>query len=1070
MSQKAWQSDSSSHILHPNSPFPKPAILCYDGPAMHRGGRVSSPIPSRWLRPVLILGLHAVGLCALLAAAGLAWQQGSRASEGVWCGPPPDVSPSFHQALGINVELEQYDGAELATILDEVEAANLLWIRQRFPWADIQPQREGYSWTAWDRIVQSADAHGLKLIAVLDTSPSWARAFSDQANRFAPPHERAEYGAFVAAFAARYADEIDFYQIWDEPNIAPHWGSRPADPADYLGLLREGYVQVKAADPTAYVLLAGLAPTIEKGGANLDEVAYLDRLYRLGGEAWFDVAAGKPYGFDSAPDCSHTSPDQLNYGRLALLREVMERHGDSGTPLWAVEFGWNSLPASWEGSPSIWGQVDEVEQAEYTRGALECAGNDWPWLGLQLWSAYRPSAPVDDPHWGFALVRPSGTPRPVYLQLQEAASAPPLLLPGTYSPEDPALRYKGAWRITAEAADVGQTGDVVEFTFRGTQLDLDIQRGPCWAYLSATVDGQPANALPRDGSGQANLVLFDPLAGTERVTIARGLADGQHQARLAATGGWGQWAIRGFVVSRRCNRSLDWLLWGLAVLVVATIGSALRVALRPETAEAWRTLLLHLELLAQRFRQLNERLQWAAVLSVALLLVLSRWPALDVACLIVLALLLFVRLDLVLPLIAFAIPFCQQPKAIGGHQIAYVEIFTLLGALVSAVSLPTRRAFPTPADVQPSHHHKALLRTCCARLSLASLDWPVLALTAAAALSLITAGNWGVALREFRVVIVESALFYALISRMRRGAARSSPWPLVDGLVLGALAVSLIALSQLATGQGRVAVEGVWRVRALYGSPNNLGLYLGRILPLLVAVAAYGRNRARRWAYALLLVPSGLACVFTFSKGALLLGLPAAVLFLGLAGAVRTKGRRRWRPLLVAVAFLLVWGAILTPLFFTERFAGLLDFSRGTSFIRLQLWRGALNMGMDHPWLGVGPDNFLYEYRTRYVVPSAWEELNLSHPHNIVLDFWTRIGLVGLAAGVWLMVVSLRLGWRLALGEVDRDRQALLLGLVAGIVASVAHGLIDNAFFLVDLAFVFMLAAGVFRRTAAETV
>jgi O-antigen ligase len=121
-------------------------------------------------------------------------------------------------------------------------------------------------------------------------------------------------------------------------------------------------------------------------------------------------------------------------------------------------------------------------------------------------------------------------------------------------------------------------------------------------------------------------------------------------------------------------------------------------------------------------------------------------------------------------------------------------------------------------------------------------------------------------------------------------------------------------------------------------------------------------------------------------------------------------------------------------------------------------------MALDHPWLGVGLDNFLYEYRTRYVLPAAWEELNLSHPHNVVLDFWTRLGLLGLAVGLWLMVAGFRAGWRAWRRTANADRRALLLGLLASLVATAAHGLIDNSIFLVDLAFIFMLTLGVFRR------
>ena len=39
----------------------------------------------------------------------------------------------------------------------------------------------------------------------------------------------------------------------------------------------------------------------------------------------------------------------------------------------------------------------------------------------------------------------------------------------------------------------------------------------------------------------------------------------------------------------------------------------------------------------------------------------------------------------------------------------------------------------------------------------------------------------------------------------------------------------------------------------------------------------------------------------------------------------------------------------------------------------------------------VGLDNFLYAYRGRYILDAAWQEPNLNHPHNIVLDFATRL-------------------------------------------------------------------------------
>ena len=73
-----------------------------------------------------------------------------------------------------------------------------------------------------------------------------------------------------------------------------------------------------------------------------------------------------------------------------------------------------------------------------------------------------------------------------------------------------------------------------------------------------------------------------------------------------------------------------------------------------------------------------------------------------------------------------------------------------------------------------------------------------------------------------------------------------------------------------------------------------------------------------------------------------------------------------------------------------ERFRGLLDPSSATSFMRINLWRSSWQMALDHWLLGVGPDNFLYTYRSNYLLPAAWKEPNLNHPHNFLLDWWRR--------------------------------------------------------------------------------
>ncbi|MBL7064285.1 MAG: O-antigen ligase family protein [Anaerolineae bacterium] len=402
-----------------------------------------------------------------------------------------------------------------------------------------------------------------------------------------------------------------------------------------------------------------------------------------------------------------------------------------------------------------------------------------------------------------------------------------------------------------------------------------------------------------------------------------------------------------------------------------------------------------------------------------------------------LAALIILRLDLGLALVAATAPFYLYPRPLFGKAFSMVEITTLLCLL----SWGLRQLTNQPTN-QP----------------FSSLDLAALFFVLVSVASLFVAEYRHVALRELRLVVLEPALFYLMLRASRFDG--KALWRVVDFFVLGAVAVALIGLVQYGLGVNVItAEEGFRRLRSVYGSPNSVGLYLGRVLPILVAVTLFGGSRGRRVAYGLAVVPLGLAVLLSFSKGALALGVPLSLLALG----VLAGGRWLWASLGAVVAA----AVAAIPLLRTPRFASLLDTQSGTTFFRLQLWRSSWMMFREHPWLGVGPDNFLYHYRGCYILPAAWQEPDISQAHNILLDYATRMGLVGLAAGAWLQVAF----WRLALPLrrlADSDRRALALGLMGSMVNFLAHGLVDASYYLIDLAFAFFLTLGVMEWLAAN--
>ncbi|MEL7674356.1 MAG: O-antigen ligase family protein, partial [Chloroflexota bacterium] len=192
------------------------------------------------------------------------------------------------------------------------------------------------------------------------------------------------------------------------------------------------------------------------------------------------------------------------------------------------------------------------------------------------------------------------------------------------------------------------------------------------------------------------------------------------------------------------------------------------------------------------------------------------------------------------------------------------------------------------------------------------------------------------------------------------------------------------------------------------------------------------------------------------SRGAILLGLPAGVIAL----LIVWRGRRAAAPVAAALAAIAV---VLVPL--SIALPRLRDLLGETAFFRRHLWYSALNLIREHPITGAGLDQFLYWYRSRYLLPDAWAEPNLSIPHNVLLNHWVSLGLGGVLLGVAFQVAFWRGVWR-ARGRLLDDHLllALALGLAGSMAHALAHGLVDVSYFSINLAFVFFLSLGLLHH------
>lgn len=477
--------------------------------------------------------------------------------------------------LGTNTSLHlETDPAAIDRNLDLIKAGGYGFIRQGFPWEYIEPQRGQFDWAKFDAIVEKASARKLQIIARLDRPPFWAREKEYDRLKSArpkdfdgitgPPENYEDYARFVAEVASRYQGKLKFYQIWNEPNLANEWNDRRVNPGDYVKLLQQTYTKLKQTDPGAVVLAAPLSPTDQDGPQfnNLNELKYLEEMYRAGAKAYFDILAVQMYGLGYPPDFrllhfNFNAKDwkRVNLNRAAASREVMVKNGDSNKPVWATEYGWISVPPgpylddynNPQKGNQQWGESKtEQEQADYLVGGLERARKEWPWLGVVNVWFFRADPPLSarpqDPTNYFALVKPDFQPRPAYYKLQGyAAQEYKRAGTGWHAATDPAINYSKGQNSSSSQSDK------LIFNFEGERAEI-VLTPKSDGELKVATDGSPAKSVSFKAGGET------------RLTLVEGLNYGLHKVEVSFDGATNipTDQISGFYVSR--DNHFGWLI------------------------------------------------------------------------------------------------------------------------------------------------------------------------------------------------------------------------------------------------------------------------------------------------------------------------------------------------------------------------------------------------------------------------------------------------------------------------------------------------------------------------------
>lgn len=328
-----------------------------------------------------------------------------------------------------------------------------------------------------------------------------------------------------------------------------------------------------------------------------------------------------------------------------------------------------------------------------------------------------------------------------------------------------------------------------------------------------------------------------------------------------------------------------------------------------------------------------------------------------------------------------------------------------------------------------------------------------LVLLTAALLSTITAADLPSAAKEVaklaEMIVVAT---YVASTFTSPGEVRA---PLLV-LVVAATAEALIGLGQFVTGRGpdNFAIGSFMRAYGDFAQPNALAGYLGMVLPLGAALAWMRSPLRMPMLAATLVIAAALAA--TLSRGAWI----GVALGLALMALVWSRATRR-ALIGAGLGALLVIGlavAGVIPPIASERITILFEYFTPfdvrsvepdpTNFSlveRMAHWQAGLEMGLDHPVVGVGPGNYEEAYPSYFIEP--WAE-PLGHAHNYYVNIFAEMGVVGLAAFLaFIAAIFVRIiqGIR-RVGRGDDISRAALVGALGAAVAFSVHNTFDNMF------------------------
>ena len=280
-------------------------------------------------------------------------------------------------------------------------------------------------------------------------------------------------------------------------------------------------------------------------------------------------------------------------------------------------------------------------------------------------------------------------------------------------------------------------------------------------------------------------------------------------------------------------------------------------------------------------------------------------------------------------------------------------------------------------------------------------------------------------------------------------------------LAITVLSVCLDGIYQYLSGvdliRGRTLISKDYlrRISASFVHPNSFGIFLFMVSSILGSVViSFGIGFKNRILYAVPFFMSIYCLYLTRSRGA----------WLSFAASIFIVALLKSKKILLVAIVMLVLTFVFMPTSAKESLKDSFDLSSGTSWERVMLWTGTIDMIKVHPVLGFG----INTYSKNFPEYKPKDYADYRYSHNCYLQMASEIGIPGAFLFILFLLASLGYGLKNLLAMSKGLKKDVAIGIFACLVGFVLGASVDTHFYSLTLSVFFYVLLGFYSALTSN--